>query len=286
MKRLLISAAAASFVLTSRVALSTPLSAFTSATTEACLGVPLSGPGLVCQSSNTSLHASVNLPAAQLTVDAGAAGAYGVLRAFANSSFDISGASQEAFGDAFAIFQDVLTINAASLTGQPGTLTVAYQLDGVVSPSSGPASGFARVVVNVESNVSYAVDYTDSVSGNFVVPRVFTFTYGEPFGVEFLLQTLAGGVLPTALGGYVIPLVSGHGSAGVDYFNTLTLSGLVPSDVSGTVVAGAQFTSLSGTAYGLNGVVPEAGTWALLSSGLLLLWAIPLRHGARGPSSG
>jgi hypothetical protein len=251
-------------------AVATPL---TFAGADACLGVPPPGPTFVCQSpassSSVSLLTTLTLSGASLTVNAHAASAYGVLRASETISFNTAGQSEEAFGDALATFQDDLTINSAALTGQLGKLNIAYTLDGVVSPSSGLGNSFARVVANVGTNPSYAVDHTSSVSGVFVIPQSFTFIYGQPFALGFLLEILTGGVSPTANGGFFIPQVNGVGSAGSDFFNTMVLSGLVPTDINGNVVANATFSSSSGTVYGVNGVVPEPAGVVLLGTGLV-----------------
>jgi hypothetical protein len=62
----------------------------------------------------------------------------------------------------------------------------------------------------------------------------------------------------------------GVGSGSADFYNTLLISGLLPRGQNGNLVL-AQFSSGSGTRYGVNGVVPEPGSLFLLGSGLAMV---------------
>jgi hypothetical protein len=66
------------------------------------------------------------------------------------------------------------------------------------------------------------------------------------------------------------PAPFGTGVTTANFFNTLVLNGLVPTDVNGSLVTDATFASASGTQYGVNGVtpVPEPGSTLLLGTGL------------------
>jgi hypothetical protein len=68
--------------------------------------------------------------------------------------------------------------------------------------------------------------------------------------------------------------MTGQGSGAADFYNTLALTGLHPFDANGNPVSRVQFSSVSGTAYTLDGVantVPEPASLLLLSGGLLAI---------------
>ena len=130
----------------------------------------------------------------------------------------------------------------------------------------------ASVGVGVNSVVSDdVVKVTDflsftaaSVSGTFFFPKTFTFIYGQPFPLIFQLTTNDGSFAP----------VTAPGSATSDFSDTLVLSALNVVDSEGQPVNGVTFSSLSGTRYSVNGVVPEPPSWILLLSGILGLMAL------------
>jgi hypothetical protein len=66
---------------------------------------------------------------------------------------------------------------------------------------------------------------------------------------------------------------TGTGSGTADFYNTMTLTGLLPKDANGNPVLDAQFSSGSGTQYSLNGVkpVPEPGSLLLFGTGMAVM---------------
>jgi hypothetical protein len=201
---------------------------------------------------------------------------YGVLHLASRSSFSlINGSTGGASGQAFANFQDVLTINDATLTGQTGFLDIQYDLDGTISFTGNHvcSCGFLQVIGRVFAptlqNSVVAYFKNGDVSGTFVLPTHFEFTYGTPF--TFYLGMTA------VTGSAGVPGLE-TGTSSVDFSHTLTLSGLILKDANGNPVTGATIASDSGTQYGPNGVVPEPTTSTLMLSGLTALALFRLRR--------
>lgn len=149
----------------------------------------------------------------------------------------------------------------------PGLLFVDYTLDGMIS-SSGNGGAFSDVVLffdpNTQNSQQRENDYFTSTSGVHSLGAPLNFTFGQPFVFDFSLFTCAGkGLL--CLGGQA----NGVGFGNANFFDTLTLSGLIPTDLNGIEATGAQFTSASGTQYTVNGVAaPEPATLTLTALGL------------------
>jgi hypothetical protein len=169
-----------------------------------------------------------------------------------------------------------LTISADGQSG-PGTLEVSFQLDGELQHTgNGGAAVFAVVAAGPNpdpfdgSGLSRIQGYdgTDPPTG----PVTFSldFVWGEPF---YLTMALGAGVgtqltcLSCDHGDANYQLVSGAGTGTADFFNTLVLTGLLPT-VNGIPVLNARFSSASGTQYSERGVVPEPGSVLLLGIGL------------------
>jgi PEP-CTERM motif len=180
---------------------------------------------------------------------AAAAASFGSLHARASGSYDLSsegyrGASASAFAT------DLLTLSAPGLNGQAGTLDVSFLLDGTLQTSGG---GGAAVFT--------AVTWGGNSADPFDVPP------GD-------LAVFDGGTVPSGPacnnGDINIAPATGSGSGSADFFNTMTLSGLLPIDANGNPVLNAQFSSTSGTTYSINGVVatPEPASVVLLGTGL------------------
>jgi hypothetical protein len=199
------------------------------------------------------------------TVSADAQASYGVLGASASSSFDVSGTPESDFITANANFEDILTISDPALTGQPGLLYVSYSLDGTVS-----GSAFAVVVTEAGTALQqqWAQEYDSSVDGTFSLPAPIQFVYGQAFGLSMQLSVSAG--TPTGYG--VLNAETGTGSGTADFFDPFVLTGLEPTDSKGETVTGAVFSSVSGTSYSIDGVVPEPS----MSIPLLLMAGIVL----------
>lgn len=179
------------------------LTAFNEADALVCLG---SAPGTqtVCDiahqnpivfSGTASISGSFGSTGAgaQMSTNITATSGYGVLHAGASSSINLTGSPRlaDAVGD--AIFEDIITISSTAFNGQPGILFVRYNLDGTIS-GTGADNSFGEVYLAVGSSLeqTYSALYSSSISGTVNVPRSFTFTYGQPFGIYFDLSALTG----------------------------------------------------------------------------------------------
>jgi hypothetical protein len=241
---------------------------------------PINGAGFVTVSNLTDPFND-----AFFTYSAQADASFGSLHAEASGSFDLPTAGyRSAF--AFAASTDQLTISAPGQSGQ-GTLDVSFLLEGLVQQTG---KGGAAVLAGVSAgpdpdafsvnNQSQGFDGSNPPTG----PITFSvnFVWGQPFYLSMILGTGVGtqiSCLACNNGDSNASAVTGTGTATADFFNTLTLTGLVPI-ANGSPVRDAQFSSASGTQYSVNGVaaVPEPASLVLLGSGL----AFALRRRRRG----
>ncbi len=200
---------------------------------------------------------------------------FGALHASAAATFSLPSPDTR-FVVAFAQAVEQLTITAPGVaSGTPGFFDVSFGFDGVIS-SSGAGGGevCAGLDWNAGTSDSQVNCYSSSTS-SAVAARIPIF-YGVPFELFYYLQTYAGTPIVDCPVSPACPLgasfleVSGSGSASTDFFNTMSLTGMVPLDQSFAPVANPQFSSASGTQYSVNGVVPEPGSLLLLGSGLAL----------------
>lgn len=211
----------------------------------------------------------------QTTVSGSATSTYGALKASSSNTLNISGtpALENFFSD--ASFLDIMTIDFAPFTGLQGKLAITYTLDGTISPS-GIDNAFSQVGIYVGPSLqqSKTDTYTSSVSGQFT--HLFTFIYGQPFGLNFFLDAHSGTVIPLPLlNGWTAGFQTGSGNATADFSNTLLLSGLTVFDPTGqSIVTDAQFSSASGTQYGPSGVIPEPNLLFILIPASLLFGLI------------
>jgi hypothetical protein len=227
----------------------------TSAVDDVCIGS--SAPPYCSVFSDTAtgaLSGTFGPTSAQETVSADANAGYGVLHASASSTYSVSGTPEADFITANANFEDILTItdpSDPSLNGQPGLLYVSYSLDGQIS-----GSAFAVILAQAGTSLQQqlpAQEYDSSVDGTFSLADPITFVYGQAFGLSIQLSVAAG--TPTAYG--VLNAETGSGSGSANFSDTFVLTGLDPTNASGDPVTGAVFSSQSGTAYSVDGVVPE-----------------------------
>lgn len=233
----------------------------------ACVGnapLPLTCDGSLVDLFNVgALSGSFGSAADGVTMSMSASGtaSYGVLKVGASATFSVTKPDKGADADADARFQDVMTVNFAPFTGEPGLMLLQYNLDGT-NASTGIGEANLDVTTAVSGpgikSQSWIQGYSSpSVNGVFSPPSLIEFIYGQPFD---LIVDLLG----TASGFEV-----GTGTANSDFSDTFVLSGLIPMDASGNPVVGATFTSGSGTVYTENGVVPEPSLrWAMF--GLLV----------------
>ncbi len=245
----------------------------TNANDTVCIGAstpPFCGVSFFQQPQDSSgtavLNGTFGPGSAQETVSANAQAAFGLLKAGASSSYSISGTPESAFVTANATSEDIITISDPSLNGQTGYLELSYSLDGTVT-----GSAFAVVVVKAGTALEQqsVQEYDSSVSGTFSLSNPIQFVYGQAFGLSIYLGAEAGN--STGYGALAETVGSGSGSA--QFFDTLVLTGLDTLDANGTPVTGAIFSSQSGTAYSVDGVVPEPSAVipALLGLGAICL---------------
>jgi hypothetical protein len=201
---------------------------------------------------------------AQMGFDLKATASSGVLGASSSTTVNIVGSPAVASGYTEADFTEVMTVNFAPLTGQTGKMLINFDLNGNIT-KSGIENPFALVYIFVGPSLEqeYSTAFFNSNTGLFYVPKTFTFTYGQPFGIELSLVADSGTVTPAIVSsngnwGINSTFAVGQGSGTASFFNTLVLSGLVVTDSSGNPVTGATFSSASGTRYGPNGVVANA----------------------------
>lgn len=211
---------------------------------------------------------------------------YGILHARASGTFSgltpglptsIRGAG------ALAGVTDLLTITATGQTGT-GTLDVSILLDGTFDRTAGAgAFAFAGVAAGPDpdpfSPANTGVPF-DSILIPPSGPLVATvpFEWGTPFYLSLIMGVGAGTPVSCALcvssgDSNATPATTADGSASADFFNTLTLVGLVPTDDdTGIQVLDAKYTAGSKAVYSADGIVaqpvPEPASLLLLGTGL------------------
>lgn len=207
---------------------------------------------------------------------------FGALHARASVSFDLSSPGER---DVFGAtgWTDGLTISSPGLNGTSGLLNVSFLLDGSLTTSG---VGFAGVVAGIEwsdtpldlnSSVPNVLNlYTSIPPAGQVVAASIPFTFGTQFYFGSFLFAGAGTLTQCPSCELLVQglAMTGQGSGSADFYNTLVLTGLDPSDGNGNPASDVQFSSASGTAYTLDGVVPEPMSLALLGAGLLILLCV------------
>ena len=222
---------------------------------------------------------ALDLTGSDFTVSAAALPEYGALHARASLTFNLSSPDER---NVFAAtgWTDQLTISSPGLNGTSGLLDVSFLLDGTLTSSG---VGFAGVVLGIGwsdtpidlngSGVANVLNLYKSIpSTGQLVNTSVPFTYGTPFYLGSFLFVGAGTLTDCPSCELLVQgiAVKGAGSGTADFYNTLTLTGLHPSDINGNAVSNVQFSSGSGTAYTLDGVAtPEPTSLMLLGCGLL-----------------
>jgi hypothetical protein len=215
------------------------------------------------------------------SVNTMAAASFGILHSQASTSVNVSNTPEIAFTNAIAQFEDIITINFAPFTGQPGTMFLGYTLDGTIA-SSGQDAAFGAVFAEVGTSLqqSTQVFYSSSFSGSAEFPMAFNFVFGQPFGLLMGLSTASGLITDTSAS----PTAGlGQGTASANFGNTLILSEIRLEDQGGNPVTAATFSSASGTVYSSDGVVPEPGTFSVVAAAILVGYAFHIRRRRRSP---
>lgn len=208
-----------------------------------------------------------------MTAAAAADAQFGRLMTRASASYDLSSPETAGtFANAHVI--DLLTIDAAGLTGTAGSIDVSYLLEGTISSSGAALAGVAVGVMwggaapFNQDDGAFSV-HTTSTSETVTVSVPFTF--GDPFFLAMIIASAAGTFEECANCDALFEFVprTGAGAGSADFFNTMLLTGLLPRDANGDPVLNAVFSAASGTSYSVRGVVPEPGSLLLLGTGLV-----------------
>ena len=213
---------------------------------------------------NTSLPAGTGTAA----VAGSASATYGVLRSWSSETYTGSTTPVFAISNTAADFLDDLTINASSLAGQIGYMTLGFTLDGT---NSGGGSLNSEAYVNSILYLASGPVQTSSlgftassVSGTFSFPLTFSFVYGQAFGLYLNLGTIVGTSFYNSDGSLNEYTATTSGNGLSSFGDTLVLSSIQVFDSNMQPVQNPTFGSASGTVYSTNGVVPEPSTVALV----------------------
>jgi hypothetical protein len=191
---------------------------------------------------------------------------YGLIGAEAQGTFDGWGGSSTIAGtEAFAIFQDSMTVTAPSVTdGTAGSIKMYITVDGSMTSTGDAGTGWAQVNYQQNSGGNYllfraSVDprgggfYPFSGPGRDGFSITNTAVSGSGVFDTFSLPITFGTPFDLKVGLLAFVLPGKDNVADVVFSSTARLTGIEVSGPNGAVVD-FSIVSGSGTAYGVNGV--------------------------------
>lgn len=195
---------------------------------------------------------------------------YGLLRAIGQAAEVGSFPPVSALGSGVATWQDDVTINAPGMTGQSGSMTVRYQIDGSLSFTS-TASAEAHYAFQVNKGAviesAFSGNYQIGVgsSGSNFLNQEISSTFGIKFGEERRWTFSVQGV-GTVLG------IANDAAAVANLEDTGRWLGIAEvRDAAGNSVSDFSVASASGTDWARAVPKPSMLMAGLLGAGLLLL---------------
>lgn len=170
----------------------------------------------------------------------------------------------QAYAETAASFVDVWTVDAGSLNGTIGTLSVNVELEGNRQPSYYNHSSYLSLEME---NYAYGHDYKHDIYAGLYTFEV-PFLFGAENTIKFVLRadaSAAGQVF-----NFYYRQYSQGGIQDVDFLNTATVTGFTLYSSDKTLVSNYEFTSESGHDYfTASQPVPVPSAVLLLGSSLI-----------------
>lgn len=243
------------------------------------------------QLNGNAMSAAVQAP---WDARASAYASFGVVKTSISGSHSSGGNN----GGTSAGFSDILKLDNAALTGQSGTLTLAYYFDYTASVAA-TGTGFSNGSISFQADAGTAsasfVDYlntdtggyrryeyrdvhgTHVVSGEAPANKLLLLTTDFVWGASFYTSFS----INTSIGSYVPMGTAGTGAFDFDAGHSGYWAGIVSASVGGQNVTDYVLSSQSGTDYTTSFVpaapVPEPASLPMLLLGLAMLGLVAAR---------